>query len=117
MAGNESFGAVGFEFLLDSDKDIVPFRRPRVSVRTIPGSNKVITNFGGYDPYVMKGTLYTRTEGKAVFTYLNNSLGAEQEFSFRGRTGRAILTVMDDPRLEHEGDALWVDVEFLLTRW
>ena len=117
MAGNESFGSIGFDLLLENDRQLRPSRRPRVSVRTVPGSNFIVTNYGGFDPYVLRGRLYSDSGGTALLSSLQTMLGSEYSFTFRGKTGKAILMVLDNPQIEHNGDRLWADVEFMMTQW
>lgn len=119
MPGHHFFGDYSFEILLEDDRRILPFRRPRLSIRTVPGGSLVVTQFGGFDPYILKGTVYTATQGVYTYNGLNSDshFGKERGFGFAGKVGLAILTVLDEPRFEHAGDAMWVNAEWLLTRW
>jgi len=117
MAGSESFGAATFDLLLENDRQLRASRRPRVSVRAVPGSNLIVTNYGGLDPFVLRGQLYSDGSGSATLAALQGLLGSEATIVFRGRTGKAILMVLDNPQVEHGGDRLWADVEFMMTQW
>jgi hypothetical protein len=117
MAGNESLGSVTFELLLENDRQLRPARRPRVAIRTVPGSNLVVTNYGGLDPFVLKARLYSPSDGVTTLDSLQTMIGSEYSFTFRGKTGKAILMVLDNPQIEHAGDRLWADVELMMTQW
>jgi hypothetical protein len=117
MAGNETLGTATFELLLQGDKRVTVNRRPKISVREIPDSDQFVVNFGGLGPPVLKGTLYTDSDGAGVEAALNAVYGEETNVTFRGRTGRGILTVLDNVQHEHFGDRMWASVEILMTRW